>query len=139
MNLQSIKNLHEIVKIHNFSLKVINDSTSELVHTEITLANQKWHIYIDDEYRLINTSKPTLCLYLVLRSLEEYADSSDFLDWSNQYPFTKNDSHYINYYRNLEKTYHEIKQVVGSVNSFISDLDYQLFSGEFSELLALNI
>ena len=90
---------------------------------------------MDDEYRDFDEQKPLVCLFLVLRSLEDFAESTDYLNWCNVYHLNASDMKWLTYYRDLPASYAGIEKQIGPINSFISDLDYQLRSGVFYALL----
>ena len=101
------------------------------------IAEQYWNIYIDDEYGDFDPKKQLLCIYLVLRALEDYEEASDYLQWCLHHALEASDSSWLSYFRNLTKAYDQIKAKLGAINSFISSLDYQLRSGAFAELVEM--
>ncbi len=110
-------------------------SSEKLFLIEFIIADKSWSIYIEDEYGDFNEENQLLSFFLTLRSLEDFAESDDYLSWCKQYHLNASNVEWLNYYQGLSKEYHEIEGVLGSINSFINPMDYQLRSGAYYELL----
>ena len=93
-----------------------------------------WEIFIQDEGGDYDESNQILCLYLVLKSLEDYKDETDFLAWSNFNGLDDFDVFWLDYYRGLDKKVYEIEFHFGEIDSFIQSFDYELRAGAFQEL-----
>ena len=104
---------------------------------ELNLNNNNFIIYIDDEYNDINEANPLMCLFLILRELEIYKDSTDYLDWFKQLGVNANDEKLRQYYFTLGTSYKKIENILGEVDSCISSLDYQLNTGVIQKLRGL--
>ena len=104
---------------------------------ELNLNNNLFSIYIDDEYNDVNEDNPLMCFFLILRELEIYQDSTDYLDWCKQLGVNANDEQLRQYYFTLGKSYKKIEKILGKINSCISSLDYQLNTGVVQELRSL--
>ncbi|MEQ8361929.1 MAG: hypothetical protein RIF39_04230 [Cyclobacteriaceae bacterium] len=122
-----------------FELKVIprGDIIDNMISVDFISRNKTWHLYIGDEYKDFNTEKQLMCIFLVLRTLEDYEESSDFLVWCNQYGLNASHIHWLTYFKELDIRYTEIKNTLGTIDSIISSLEYQLRSGAFYELTQL--
>jgi len=93
-----------------------------------------WEIYIQDEGGDFEESNQSLCIFLTLRSLEDYVGELDLLEWSNLYGLDDFDIFWLDYYRSLDKISYEIEFHFGKIDSFINSIDYELRSGAFQEL-----
>lgn len=109
----------------------------DLIQVDFLCNGVHYNLYIDDEYNDFNESNQLLCLYLVLRSLKDYKEEDDFLKWCNLYSLNASDSNWLNYYRSLGFITQAIEKDAGEIKIFITDLDYQLRSGAFYELVNL--
>jgi len=112
-----IDELKSFFSSHNISIKRLKRANSEgFVLAEITIDSNSWKIYIDDEYGDCSKNKPLIALYLVLFSLEVYHDSLDYLDWCNQNKLDGAESKWLKYYQTLDRTYVEIKHILGDLS-----------------------
>ncbi len=84
-------------------------------------------------------NKPLVSFFLVLFSLEIYDDRLDYLDWSKQNLIDSSNVKWLDYYRSLDKTYAEIKSVLGEIDSCISSMDYQLRTGIIDTLIECEV
>ncbi len=109
------------------------------VLAKIMIKNQSWKIYIDDEYGDCSKDKPLVVLYLMLFSLDVYRDSLDYLDWCNQNKINGSDLKWLTYYKSLEKTYFELKQILGDLDPCIDSFDYQIRNGVIDALFASEV
>lgn len=105
----------------------------------ISINNQSWKIFIDDEYEHFNLDNSLICLYLILSALEEYEESSDYLQWCKFNNLNASDLNWLDYYKALETTYLEIESELGEIDACISDYDYTLRTGVTEELLKNDI
>ena len=139
-NFPEIKKLKSIYNAHNIAIKRLKRANREgFVLAEITIDSKVWNIYIDDEYGDCTKNKPLVAFYLMLFSLETYKDSIDYLDWCHQNLLDTSDLNWLDYYKTLETTYSEIKEVLGKIDSCISSLDYQLRTGVIDALFECEI
>ncbi len=99
-----------------------------------TLDEKTFPIYVDDEYGDLKINNPDLHLCLVLRSLENYADAEDFLVWCTQLGLNSSDTEARNHHLALRTIYPEIATLLGTIDSFISDFDFELNAGAAQEL-----
>lgn len=110
---------------------------SNLIQVDFVFNGIHYNLYVDDEYNDFNEENQLLCLYLVLRSLKDYKEEDDFLKWCNLYSLNASDSNWLNYYRSLDFIAQAIENEASEIKIFITDLDYQLRSGAFYELVNL--
>ena len=101
---------------------------------EINLNGSSFIIYIDDEYNDVNENNPLLCFFLILRELEIFKDSTDYLNWCKQLGVNANDETLRQYYISLSSTYTKIEKMLGKIDSCISSMDYQLSTGVVQKL-----
>jgi len=134
----------ELVKLTSYFKRnkiEINRNASKDIQSfkalELNLNNNLFSIYIDDEYNHVNETNPLMCFFLILRELEIYKDSTDFLDWCKQLGVNADDEKLRQYYISLESTYSEIEKKLGQIDSCISSLDYQLNTGVIKQLRSL--
>jgi len=132
-----IKKLKSLQARHQLKVDLVSNARPFL---EVTLSTSdaNWNLFVDDEYGDFDGQKQLLCLFLVLRSLEDYKDENDYLKWCSLYGLNPAEDKWLSYYRVLAKTYREIVSVIGEPDSYINSLDYQLRSGAFSALLQVD-
>lgn len=120
-------------------LKVIprGSTTDNLISVDFVSKEKSWHLYIEDEYGDFNAEKQLMCIFLVLRALEDYQEANDFLDWCKQSGLNANNPQWLPYFKDLKTRYAEIKNTLGEIDSIILSLDYQLRSGAFYQLTQL--
>ena len=139
-NSPEIDKLIAIYQSHNITFKNIKSlNVTGFIHIKMTINSKSWDLYVDDEYGDSRFEKPLVALYLVLFSLEIYFDSYDFLDWSRQNQINPSQTEWLTYYKTLGKTYTEIKEILGEVDSCISSFDYQMRNDVIDELFASDI
>lgn len=105
---------------------------------QFIINDQSWNIFISDEYQHFNKANPLICLFLVLSALEIYYESQDYLDWCKEEALNATNLNWLEYYKSLEKTYKEIKNVLGEINPHIPYFDYSLQTGLGKALLYFN-
>jgi len=142
----TMKNYPEIEKLkttyqsHSISIKKLKRADLEgFVLAEITINNQSWEIYVDDEYGDCAKNKPLIAFYLILFSLDVYKDSLDFLDWCNQNKLNGSETKWLTYYKTLNKTYTEIKAIIGDMDPCIDSFDYQMRHDIIDVLFAIEV
>ena len=104
---------------------------------ELNLNNYIFTIYIDDEYNDVNEENPLMYFFLILRELEIYKDSTDYLNWCKQVGLHTDDEQLRQYYIALGASYKKIEKILGEIDSCISSLDYQLSTGVIKRLRSL--
>lgn len=109
----------------------------DMLPVELCVNKQCWRLYVDDEYADFDEANPYICLYLILLSLEEYHDSTDFLAWCILFGLNSTDMEWLSYYKSLQHFYLEIELALGKVDSCLSSYDYTLRTGVVDALLAL--
>lgn len=96
---------------------------------ECIILDQSFSLFVDDEYEDFQIGNPFLSLCLVLRELENYHESSDYLIWSRENNLDASDEQVRGYYMSLSATFRGIEKLIGKVDSQISDYDFGLNAG----------
>lgn len=117
-------------------ISALKSPNSNCSHSKILfqIGENSWELYCDDEYEDLSESSTFMNVFLALRELQIYKEEDDFITWSNQ----NNGSHLLNYYQTLAKSIIEIESLIGEINPFFSDYDYQMRTGSIIELIELN-
>lgn len=114
---------------------VLKERIDEENHWAQLLINSKqWDLFILDEYQDFDPEYPLACLFLVLTALEEYEESTDFLNWSTSNGLDTSSPRLLDYYRGLSTSLNQIKSVLGAIDPCINPLDYQLRTGVIQAL-----
>lgn len=128
-----IRALQALYDTHKVRIQVLEADALALqtdhVKVSFSLGSKSFILYIDDEYKDLDLNNPLLSLTLVLFELEDYEDEEDFLRWCMGKGLSANNTLLLDYYRDLSHTYAAIKKILGSVESKISGLDFQLNAG----------
>ncbi|MBN7816762.1 hypothetical protein [Algoriphagus pacificus] len=128
-----LEKLKAFQKAHDIKIQLLGER-DELLLVNFESNKGSCELYIQDEGEDYDESNQILCLYLVLKSLEDYKDETDFLAWSNFYGLDDFDVFWLDYYRSLDKRVYEIEFHFGKIDPFINSFDYELRAGAFQEL-----
>ena len=96
---------------------------------EFQLAGKQFEIFIDDEFDDLRKNYPLLNLCLVLRELEGYAWADDLLIWCQERFLDPADPQVLDAYRELGKTYQAIESIIGTIDPFVTDWDFEMNAG----------
>lgn len=107
-----------------------------LKSVELTIENQSWSILIHDEYDDLKVEHQLMCFYLVLRELETYLYEPDFLKWCVHTGSDPKNNQLLQYYRDLGRAVIAIEAILGTIDSQITHLDYELRTGIIRDLIA---
>lgn len=132
---QNVQNLINQQESHNFRFALRNRPIDWLCKVRIKSVSEEWEMLIHDENHYLNSSKPVLCYYLMLVSLEDFLECEDYLEWTKEYMIKAPE--FLEEYKQLSKTYVEIESILGKIDSLISPFDFEMRAGEFDELLRL--
>lgn len=102
------------------------------------IGSTSYNIYIDDEFNDLRIGNSLLNLCLVLRSLEIYEDTDDYLQWCTELGIDSSDNIARAYHMGLRTMYSEIESRIGKIDSCISDFDFELNAGAAQELRRKN-
>ena len=100
----------------------------------LKLEDSTFNFYVDDEYDDVRYNYPLLNLCLVLRELEYYADSDDYLLWCKEHLLSPKNNDVLAHFKNLATIYTGVEKIIGKINSHISDWDFEMGSGASWEL-----
>lgn len=128
-----LEKLKAYQKAYDIKIRLLGER-DELLLVNFESKKGSWELYIQDEGKDYDEPNQILCLYLVLKSLDDYKDETDFLAWSNFYGLDDFDVFWLDYYRSLDKIVYEIEFHFGKIDPFINSFDYELRSGAFQEL-----
>ena len=95
-----------------------------LVHVE--LGGRKFDLFVDDEYDDLKYNYPTLNLCLVLRELEGYDLARDYEIWCQERSLDPADEQIRRNHRHLAEVYAAVKEILGEVDSKVSDFDFEM-------------
>ena len=98
------------------------------------LGGEYFKMYVDDEQDDFRSNYPLLNLCVVLRELEYYNETEDFLLWCTEMFLDPSNSQVLTYYRDLAEIYRGVEAILGKVDSFVSDWDFEMGSGVMHEL-----
>lgn len=132
---QEIKYINRFKETHKARSSFIRTVQNSLIEVNFFLGKQNWILLVDDEYGDYDEENQPMCLFLILRALEEYNDAEDFLTWSRYYHIDSSEPFYLEYYRDMAYKFNQITAIIGEPNSFISSLDYELRAGAFASLM----
>ena len=129
-----IENLKTLLSTHAISICIKEITVDDLHLVDLSIDDQSFSIYIQDEYNDLVLNNPLLNLCLILRELEIYQESSDYLNWSNTQGVNASNETLRQYYMNLGNTCTAIEKLIDKIDSMISDLDFQLNAGAAQEM-----
>ncbi len=98
------------------------------------LGGKKFDFFVEDEYDDIRYNYPLLNLCLVLRELEYYIETDDYLIWCMERSLDAENIDSQAHYKNLGSVYREIEKIIGKIDSQISNWDFEMGSGASWEL-----
>ncbi len=98
------------------------------------LSGQKFALFVDDEYEDLRYNYPLLNFCLVLRELEGYAYTSDYPVWCQERFLDVSDESIKLAFDNLAEVFQGVEKVLGKIDSFVSDYDFELNAGAAQRL-----
>ncbi|MCE7995534.1 MAG: hypothetical protein HEP71_26380 [Roseivirga sp.] len=136
MNNPEIKRLKLLQDQYALRVSAIDTPTADKpFRVELRLKGQSWLLYIEDEYGDFSMRNQLACLFLVLRSLENYEKAEDYINWCVEHDLDASDNRWLDYFLGLEWLHREIKEAIGKIEPGISFRDYQLRSGAYHALM----
>ncbi|MCT4623373.1 MAG: hypothetical protein N4A46_07090 [Schleiferiaceae bacterium] len=128
-----IEKLNEVFIKHKAFTKIdrrftlAGDEYYPKVHFE--LSGTHFEIYVDDEYDDLRKNYPLLNLCLVLRELEGFDYSRNYEVWCQErYKEIKNPQVKANF-DHLEEVYNSVEKILGKIDSFVTDFDFEMNAG----------
>lgn len=134
--LQEIYKKYE-VKISISEIEFLGDD-KDYPAVVFSLNGKSFNLFVDDEYSDFISQKPLLSLCLVLRELDYYSYSQDYLLWCKELNFDSGNTQILNYYRSLGGLYRDIEKILGNINPHITDWDFKMNAGPAQELREFN-
>jgi len=119
--------------------EVSENNFEQYVCVEITINRKRWNILIDNEYSDFSVKNSLMTLYLVLSALEDYHESTDYLQWCFNNGLNSSNLKLLDYYKSLANSYSEIEAMLGEIDQCITSYDYQLRTGVVKELASYKI
>lgn len=98
------------------------------------LGKEKFSLFVDDEYDDFRKNYPILNFCLVLRELEGYEFTSDYEVWCQERFFEKGSDKVKMAFENLKSVTKRAKEILGEIDSCISDWDFEMNTGAAQEL-----
>jgi len=136
-----IELLNQFKNQHNISVSIIESEKIDprLFSIAFSIKQNIYIIQSDDEYLDLQIDSEILHLVIALREIETINASTDFLDWCRQLNLNASNDKLLAYYKEISSQLFDFKNLFenGKLNSFISDLDYQLNAGAI-QILRLN-
>lgn len=132
--------LFHLTKTHQVNVEILEPSifASHWVLVELTIDGERFLIQVDDEYEDFKIDAIPLSFCVVLRSLEEYKESTDFLQWCKKTGIETNNNA-LEYFRTLANVLKEIEILIEPIDSQISDIEFTTNAGAAQELRKLSL
>ena len=125
--------LKNLVQHHKLiTLPVLKSNLKGYRHIKkvrVLFLNRVLFFYVDDEYDDLTEKNILLNNYLLLRELQHFIASKDYLDWCSMKEINANLTEARTYYMNLE---HHISPILKKISPFkvhIDEMELQLNSG----------
>ena len=132
-----LTNLTKLIDKHQLSVSYEGKEKDQLLEVDFRFNRSSLKLYIEDECGDFDLKNQGLCVYLVLKMLDDYKASQDFLEWTTCYYLNANDSLWLQYYRDLAGSLSKIESEIGAIDPFISGMDYELRAGAYNALVRL--
>jgi hypothetical protein len=131
----AIASLEYLIKHHKIRIENVDQSVfaNHWILVNFYIEDDVFAIQVDDEYSDFKIDSPALHLCLVLRSLEEYKDATDFLDWSKKTGIEPTNNA-LEYFRTLAPILVETEKIIEELDSKISDIEFNTNAGAAYEL-----
>lgn len=129
-----ITKLNRFIAKYNCHCKLPNGALKhygDLIRADFTINNTLFTVYLDDEYDDVSLNNSALLVLLALRSLEHIQDTTDYLQWCNQLFLDPDAPELLEYYKAATRFCEQLIILFdgGKIESFISDLDFELNAG----------
>ena len=128
-----IEQLEDLIKLHSIEVEtqpgIFLTGDESYTAVKFRIGNHIHELFVFDEYDDLELNNPPLSLCLVLRELETYRDAEDFLVWCKEQGLEPGNDAARSYHMGLNSIYKRVIEVLGPIDSALSDLDFQLNSG----------
>lgn len=133
--MDSIKALSSLLKQFNISFSEVDESFCHgWKSMSVKIENEIYLLHLDDEYQDLENEIPELTLCVILRNLEEFKDSSDYVNWCKSTGIDQDNPQTKNYFQYLSTVVPKIELIIGEIDSCISNYDFTLNAGEAQKL-----
>ena len=122
----------------NISKTVFLANNKNCPEIDFQLFGKQFKVFVNDEYNDLLTNSPLLSFYLVLRELEDYENASDYLEWCKHQSYDASNEEIREYHINLYSIHNEVKEMLGTIDSVISNYDFELNTGAAKEIRTMN-
>lgn len=126
--------LHTCVKNHSFTFEVVRPKridSSGLYDEEIKMiyGDQEFIVPVDNEYEDVELNNPVVFLDMILREVEYFEESKNFIEWLSVSAELSKDKETINFYRSLKEITPNIRSIVGKEVKAIPYSEIELNTG----------
>lgn len=139
---KEIEELIDLIKQFDISIEVRENkylgNDYDYIQVALSIKNEHFDIYVQDEYEDMNETNQALCLCLVLLELEDYMEEDDYLTWCKFRNLSPEDVQVRDYYMDLRTIYSKIEHYLGVIESPIASHDLELNSGAIQVLRQQN-
>ncbi len=129
MSHPEIQKLKELYQKHKIGISVSDKEfmggKKDFPAVLFSLNDKTFPLFVDDEFEDFKLNNPLLNLCLVLRELEYYKDTYDYLLWCKELSQDASDIVVLNYYRSLASIYREVENILGEINCPITDYEFE--------------
>lgn len=120
-------------------IEVLNNQHGSFKYIKMESSAGCHVMYIDDEYDDFSEDNQLLNFYLVLRSLELYEESIDFLHWCQLFSLPSNNEELRQAYMETESVKRDLLGVLDDLDPCIPLFDYELGAGETESLRTFRV
>jgi len=133
-----IERLEEFISANDVVITPIPDRYLDqkryFTKVEFRIRTKTFILFVDDEFEDLKLNKPPLSLCVVLREIEGVHIEGPYPNWCKALNLDESNTAVRNPYDNLLQISKDLKALVGTYVSIISDFDVTLNAGEAQEL-----
>lgn len=135
IKIEQLMNKHH-VKVHAIEPAEYLGSKQDYKAARLAVGTKSYKVFVDHEYQDLDKEVDLLTFYLILRELEFFDESHDFIEWYKECIIEPLEE-IKKYYEKLEQTYDELQHLFGNIDSFLSPMDFELNAGAVQFLRSL--
>lgn len=135
-NIQKLNNFIQLHKIKVLGVeKYLDYPGYNICLVQVSINKERFRIYVLDEFKDLEYNNSTLTILLVLIELAMIDDSDNYYHWCKLQAIPY-EEHFLYYYKYITPLVKTIKALYpdNEINYYISDMDFQLNSGEMQYL-----
>ena len=132
--MSNLSAFYKFIREQEISVSHSGVIVDELLSVTLKSKDKEWNLFIENEYDDFDIENQPVCIYLVLRALDDFRIEENYKNWIAYFSL-EDDQNWKSYYDYLSKAYNEIETHWGGVDTFISDDDYLMCDGAYVELL----